>query len=131
MAAAWVSRRREVDGGMTSDMASDTELQDSGTGVAAVPPQARLLLRTVYIMGIVLVLLLIALVAGIVWKAAHRAPAAMPAAPAAFDLGLPADEAIVAVAASGDRLVVTTSRGIVIVDLKRNAVSARIAPRPQ
>ena len=116
---------------MDNGMTSDTGLQDSGTGEAALPPQARLVIRIVYIMGFVLVLLMFVLVGGIVWKVTHRPPVAAPAKPAAFDLGLAADEAIAATAIDGDRLVVTTNRGIVIVDLKRNAVSARIAPRPQ
>ena len=68
---------------------------------------------------------------GIVWKITQRPTSATPASPAAFDLGLAADEAIVATTVDGDRLVVTTSRGIVIVDLKRNAVVTRITARPQ
>ena len=112
-------------------MTSDTELQDSGTGEAALPPQARLVFRVVYIMGFVLVLLMIVLVGSIVWKMTHRPSAAAPLTPTVFDLGLAADETIIATAADGNRLVVTTSRGIVIVDLKRNAVVTRITARPQ
>ena len=54
-------------------------------------PGTRALLRTVYIMGIILVLLLIALIGGIIWKATSRTPKASEAA-AVFDLLQPRKE---------------------------------------
>lgn len=103
------------------------ELQNADAGGRALPPNARLLLRTVYIMGVVLVLLLIAVIAGIVWKATRPAVPKEAMVPASLDLGLAADERVVAAALDGDRLALTTTRGIVIVDLRKHAVTARIA----
>jgi len=95
------------------------------------PPDTRLLLRTVYIMGVVLVLLLFAVVAGVIWKATRPAAPKEALAPASLDLGLAADERVVATALDGDRLALTTTRGIVIVDLRKQAVVARIEFAPQ
>lgn len=106
-------------------------LQDEADGGQALPPSTKALLRTVYIMGVILVLLLIALVGGIIWKAVTRAPAKPSGEPAVYDLGLAPGETVTAVVLDGDRMAVTTSSGIVIVDLRKNQVTGRIGFRPQ
>jgi hypothetical protein len=108
------------------------EIETPQTAPAAAPdltPGTRALLRTVYIMGIILVLLLIALVGGIIWKATNRSPKSSEAA-AVFDLGLAPGVAVTGVELNGDRLAVTTSEGIVIVDIRKRRVEARIGLRP-
>lgn len=103
---------------------------DASAGQEA-SPGTRLLLRLVYIMGVVLVLLLIILIGGIVWKAARPSMPKAAEAPAAYDLGLAPGETVLAVALDGERMAVTTSSGIVVVDLRRHRVEARIGLRPQ
>ena len=92
-------------------------------------PGTRALLRVVYIMGVVLVLLLIALIGGIIWKATNPSPKPSEAA-AVFDLGLAPGVAVTGLELDGDRLAVTTSEGIVVVDLRKHRVEARIGLRP-
>jgi len=96
---------------------------------ADLTPGTRALLRTVYIMGIVLVLLLITLIGGIIWKATNRTPKASEAA-SVFDLGLEPGVAVTGVERDGDRMAVTTSEGSVVVDRRRRRVEARIGLRP-
>ena len=112
-------------------MAVESELQENQPDGQAAAAHAKLVLRAVYIMGINLVLLMFALVAGIVWKATHRAAAGTDAGPVQFDLGMAADETMVAALLDGDRLAVTTNRGLIIVDLRKNRVTARIGLRRQ
>lgn len=106
-------------------------LQDGADGGQQLPPSTKALLRTVYIMGIILVLLLIALIGGIIWKATNKAPARPAGEAAVYDLGLAPGETVTGVTLDGDRMAVTTSNGMVIVDLRKNQVTARIGFRPQ
>ena len=105
-------------------------LQTSEAAPMELPPGTRRLLRLVYIMGIVFVLLLVALIVGIIWKANHKAPPKPEPPPQAIDLGLPADADIRSAALDGDRLVVTTARQVIVVDLKKNAVISRVSAGP-
>jgi hypothetical protein len=111
------------------DMTDEIDTPQAAPAAADLTPGTRALLRTVYIMGIVLVLLLIALIGGIIWKATNRTPKASEAV-AVFDLGLEPGVAITGVELDGDRMAVTTSAGIVVVDLRRRRVEARIGLRP-
>jgi hypothetical protein len=91
---------------------------DAGAG----PHKA--LLRLVYIMGIILVLLFLGLVAGIIWKASHRPPPqARPEA--VLNLNLAAQE-VRQTALDGDRLLITTTRAIIVVDVRRGEVVLRV-----
>ena len=112
-------------------MTDDIELQNAAGQGQDLPPNTRRLLRLVYIMGVVLVVLLIVLIGGIIWKATSRPAPKAASGPAIYDLGLAGDETIASVAIDGDRLAVTTNRGIIIVDVRRNTVTARIGFRPQ
>lgn len=101
--------------------------QGAVTGEAGpMPPSAKLLLRVVYIMGIVLMLLFVALVGGIIYKSAKKPDPAVAVAPPVIDLGLAAGQTVKSMSLDGDRLAVDVGSEIVIVDLKKNAVSARI-----
>ncbi len=96
----------------------------------AVSPSARMLLRIVYIMGIILVLLFMTLVGGIIWKSTRKSgPAPNPAA-ASLNLALPPGSEIRAVAIDGDRLVINTGQQVIVVDVKKNAVISRILTGP-
>jgi hypothetical protein len=98
---------------------------------AAVPPSAKLLLRVVYIMGIVLMLLFVALVGGIIWKSARKVEPAVNAAAPVIELGLRAGQAVKSMSLDGDRLAVDAGSEIIIVDVKKNVVSARISTVPK
>ncbi len=53
---------------------TDLPQQDNGKDeVPAVAPSAKVMLRVVYIMGIILVLLFLTLIGGIIWKATRKA----------------------------------------------------------
>ncbi len=95
-----------------------------------IPASARRLLRLVYIMGVILVLLFVILVAAIIWKANHKAPPRPEAPPQTIDLGLPAGANIQSAALDGDRLVITTARQVIVVDVRKNAVISRITAGP-
>ena len=109
-------------------MSDKAELPQDQAGLDIQQPGLKYLERAVYIMGALLVLMLIGLLGGIAWKVTHRT-AAPPLPVQTFDLGLAAGETVSATALDGDRLMVTTDRGIILVDLRRNAVAARIAFR--
>lgn len=94
------------------------------------PPSARLLLRVVYSMGIVLVLLFLLLVGGIIWKSTRKGEPKAEAAPASISLGLPAGTDIRAAELDGDRLVINTGREVIVVDLRKNTIIARISANP-
>ena len=97
---------------------------------AGVPPSARFLLRLVYIMGIILLLLFVALVGGIIWKS-NRAATPKPAAPPAeLSLRLPEGVDIRTADIDGDRLVVNTGREVIVIDLRKNAITSRVSAGP-
>ncbi len=95
------------------------------------PPATRMLLRTVYIMGVVLVLLFIAVVAGLIWKSTKKGePKPEAAAPALLNLGLSAGTDIRSAEADGDRLVINTGREVIVIDLRKNAILMRATANP-
>ncbi|WP_373506231.1 hypothetical protein [Aestuariivirga sp.] len=108
-------------------MSETADLQQDNDTSAGVPPSARVLLRVVYIMGIVLVLLFLTLVGGIIWKSTRKADPKAVAPPAALNLGLASGTAVQPAQIDGDRLVITTSTEIIVVDIRKNAVISRIA----
>ncbi len=95
-----------------------------------VPPAARLLLRIVYIMGIILVLLFLTLVGGIIWKSARKADPKPVAPPAELSLGLQQGVDIRSAEIDGDRLVLNTGREVIVIDIRKNTILSRIAAGP-
>jgi len=89
------------------------------------PRTTRLLLRSVYIMGIILVLLVLVLIFGIVWKSVHKPE--KPPAPevASLNLALAPGEAVTQVALDGDHMAVTTASQIIVIDIRKNQVLSR------
>jgi hypothetical protein len=112
-------------------MIETTELPQDQTVPFAPPASAKLLLRVVYIMGIILVLLFMLLIGGIIWKATKRAPLPSEVAPAVTDLGLAAGTTVQSMVLDGDRLAINTGNEIVIVDIRKNTILSRIAIKPK
>jgi hypothetical protein len=108
----------------TSD---DIARQEPNEPSAGVPASARLLLRIVYIMGIILVLLFLTLVGGIIWKSSQKSQPKPQAPPAMLDLGLPAGTEIRHAEIDGDRLVINTGRLVIVIDLRKNTILSRIS----
>ncbi len=95
-----------------------------------VPPAARLLLRIVYIMGIILVLLFLTLVGGIIWKSTRKSEPKPPPPPATLSLVLPEGADIRSAEVDGDRLVLNTGREVIVIDLRKNTILSRISAGP-
>jgi hypothetical protein len=107
----------------------DLQMQDESQAVG-VPPSARILLRVVYIMGIILVLLFLTLVGGTIWKSARKADPKPIVPPAELGLGLPQGTDIRSAEINGDRLVINTGREVIVIDVRKNAIISRIAASP-
>ena len=93
-------------------------------------PGLKFLEFAVYTMGGLLVLMFLGLIGGIVWKVTHKPPPIVPAAQQ-MSLGLAAGAEVKSVQADGDRLVITTTAEIVVVDLRQNAILSRISLAPR
>ena len=111
-------------------MSESDPLQAGDAAPMELPPSARRMLRVVYIMGVILVLLFLALIATIIWKANHRSVAPPPPPVQTLGLGLPQGADIRTASLDGDRLVVTTATEVIVVDLKKNAVISRVSAGP-
>ena len=109
---------------------SDDLAEQDGTGASGVPPSARLLLRVVYIMGIILVLLFLTLVGGIIWKSTRKAVPKVDAAPPVIGLGLPDGTDIRSAEIDGDRLVINTGREVIVLDVRKNTILTRVTTTP-
>ena len=89
-------------------------------------PGLKFLEAAVYIMGGLLVLMLVGLIGGIIWKATHREAAPLPQAQM-MNLGLAPGASVRAMELDGDRLALDTGAEIIIVDIRKNAVLSRIS----
>lgn len=96
------------------------------------PPQPglRFLEATVYVMGGLLVVMLIVLIGGIAWKVKQRG-SAPPEQARLVELGLPAGAAVNHVSIDGDRVAVTTAAEIIVVDVRKGAIVARLKLRAE
>jgi uncharacterized membrane protein (UPF0136 family) len=81
------------------------------------------LLRAVKLMGVALVLLFLALIGGIIWKATQPKPAPV-AESLALGLGLKAAD-IKSVAIDGGTIAITTTSELIVVDAARRKVLLR------
>ena len=107
----------------------DLAVQD-GTGAAGVPPSARLLLRVVYIMGMILVVLFLTLIGGIIWKSSRKAEPKVPVVPPVIGLGLPDGTDIRSAEIDGDRLVINTGREVIVLDVRKHTIISRVTSTP-
>jgi hypothetical protein len=100
-------------------MASDS------TGEAPVHPgPSKGLIFLVKAMGLVLVLLFLALIGGIIWKATHKTTPVPTTESLTLDLGInPAT--IRNMALDGNMLAVTTDKELVVIDIKQRKVLLR------
>lgn len=105
----------------------DDTQQAPGTGL---PPSAKIMLRVVYIMGIILVLLFLTLIGGIIWKSTRKAERPPEATPALIGLGLPGGAEIRATEIDGDRLILNTGTEVIVIDLRKNTIVSRIRATP-
>ncbi len=88
-------------------------------------PGLKFLETTVYIMGGLLVLMLIGLIGGIIWKANHRTEAP-PEPPKMFGAGLAPGTAIDGMSLDGDRLAIRAGDEVVVMDVRKGVVLSRI-----
>jgi hypothetical protein len=87
---------------------------------AAAP--SRGLLRLVYIMGFVLLLLFLALIGGLIWKASKRSALPLPT----VELDLQLNGATVKAAVlDGGQMLVTTEQELIVVDVAKKKVILR------
>jgi hypothetical protein len=87
------------------------------------PGPSKGLLLLVKSLGVVMVLLFLALIGGIIWKATHKAPPP-PVPDIVMDLGIdPASIRLMAL--DGNMLALTTDKEIVIVDVVKRKVMLR------
>ncbi|MBC8036228.1 MAG: hypothetical protein H7X89_03315 [Rhizobiales bacterium] len=107
-------------------MTGKAELSEGGAQPEIRQPGLKFLEAAVYIMGGLLVLMLVGLIVGIIWKVTHRAETPPPVTQL-LDLGLPAGTRIEAMELAGDRLAVNTGIEIIVVDIRKNAVISRIS----
>src|SRR5260221_8091708 len=88
-------------------------------------PGLKFLKAAVYIMGGLLVLMLLGLIGGILWKATHRTEPPPPQTQL-MNLGLAAGTEAKTMTLDGDRLAINTGAEIIVVDIRKNAVISRI-----
>lgn len=109
-------------------MADNDALEGQAPQAEVRQPGLRFLETAVYIMGGLLVLMLIALIAGIAWKIKTRA-SAPPAETRLIDLGLPEGAAVSQMVLDGDRLAINTGTEIIVVDIRKGNVLSRLRLR--
>jgi hypothetical protein len=112
-------------------MTNMDELPPDQQTPVAVPPSAKLIIAVVYIMSGLLVLMFLALVGGVIWKIVNKTPKEIAGPPPVIDLALPVDARVEAIALDGDKLAVNTGSEIIVIDIRKNAVVARIAVKPK
>jgi hypothetical protein len=96
---------------------------DVGNDNVEQPATPRALLRLVYIMGIVLVLLFLALIGGIVWKSTRAKPLAKPE-DFSMGLGLKAGD-VKSVDLDGGHLAITTAGELIVIDVAKKKLLLR------
>ena len=93
---------------------------DANTAPAG--PSPKTMLRIVKLLGVILVLLFLALIAGIVWKAQHRKVETVP--DLVVSLGIE-PSSIKSTVLSGNILALTTDKEVVVVDVAKRTVIMR------
>jgi cell division septal protein FtsQ len=101
----------------------DTALE-TGADTVQNNPSPKGLLRLVYIMGIVLVLLFLALIGGLIWKSSQNK--SVVAVSTSVDLGL-AGAVVRSTQLDNGQLLVTTDTEIIVVDVAKRKVILRSA----
>jgi hypothetical protein len=113
---------------MAGDMTPIREAEPGLGGAAPPQPGLKFLEATVYIMGGLLVLMLVGLIGGIVWKAMNRQAQPVDAVKE-LSLDIPAS-AITRMELDGDRLALATAGEILVIDTRRGTILARVKLKP-
>ena len=111
-------------------MAGNADLPQDQAEPNVPQPGLKFLEAAVYIMGGLLVLMLVGLIGGIIWKATHRSEAPPPQTQL-LDLGLAAGTQVQTLQLDGDRLAIHAGSEIIIIDIRKNAVLSRITVGPK
>ncbi len=100
---------------------SDVSMQGNANS-STIGPSQKAMLRVVTVLGVILVLLFLALIAGIIWKAQNRKVELVP--DVVVSLGI--DPATIKqMTLSGNVLVLTSDREVVVVDVAKRRVIMR------
>ena len=104
-----------------------------GPAVEVKQPGLKFLEAAVYIMGGLLVLMLIGLIGGIIWKATRKAPID-PSIPALVDIQATPGTRVTQTTIDGDRAVIQLTQNgtdeLVVVDVKKGLILSRIRLTP-
>ena len=90
------------------------------------PPVNKFLLRVVIWLGVVLLLLFAALVAGIIYKSTRKPPAPPAISDITIGLGLPADARIGSAVLTGDKLTINTGNMVYVIDVPGRRVLLKV-----
>ena len=107
-------------------MTGSDEFPQGTQGPEVPQPGLKFLEAAVYIMGGLLVLMLLGLIGGILWKATHRTEPPPPQTQL-MNLGLAAGTETKTMTLDGDRLAINTGPEIIVIDIRKNAVISRIS----
>ena len=119
-------------------MVEDKSGEGGGPALEVKQPGLKFLEAAVYIMGGLLVLMVIGLIGGIIWKATRKAPVE-PVVPSIVDIEAVPGARIGQMAVNGDRAILQITQNgedeVVVVDVKKGAILTRIrlkaaAPAP-
>lgn len=100
--------------------------QPTGQIAAEVPPVNKFLIRLVAWLGVLLLLLLAALIAGIIYKASHKAQAPATIADVYLGVGLPPDAKFESAVLTGDRLTLNTGTLVYVIDVPSRRVLLKV-----
>ena len=110
-------------------MSDNTSGEGTGPAIEVKQPGLKFLEAAVYIMGGLLVLMVIGLIGGIIWKATRKAPVE-PIVPALVEIEAGAGTRITQTMINGDRAIIQLTQNgadeLVVVDVKKGAILARI-----
>ena len=109
--------------------------QPAETGETPPQPGLRFLEMTVYIMGGLLVIMLVALLGGIAWKVTRGKAPEEPAKASLVEIVTPAGATITDVTMDGNTMAVHVVAGaaheVVVVDTKKGAIISRVRLKPE
>ena len=93
------------------------------------PPVNKFLLRLVIWLGVVLLLLFFALVAGIIYKSVQKNERSAAPADVLLGVGLPPDEKFTSAVLTGDKLTVNTGSTVYVIDVLNRRVLLELQGR--
>lgn len=94
------------------------------------PPVNKFLVRLVIWLGVILLLLFFALVAGIIYKSVAKREAAQAPADVLVGVGLPATEKFESAVLTGDKLTLNTGSMVYVIDVPNRRVLLKVVGRP-